>query len=107
MDDQLTEKVIGAAFKVHNILGFGFLESVYEKALSIELSKAAVHHQTQAPIRVFYENQVVGEFVADVFVADSLIVELKSVTQMTTAHEVQLVNYLTATKVDHGLLINY
>ena len=56
---------------------------------------------------MFYENQVVGEFVVDVFVADSLILELKSVTQMTTAHEVQLVNYLTATKVDHGLLINF
>jgi GxxExxY protein len=106
-DDQLKEKVIGAAFQVHNQLGFGFLESVYEKALSIELSKLEIAHQTQSPIKVYYEQQVVGDFTCDVLVEERLILELKSVTQLAVAHEVQLVNYLVATKIDIGLLINF
>ena len=107
MDDQLTEKVIGAAFRVHNELGFGFLESVYEKALAIEFAKAAISFQRQSPIEVFYCDQLVGEFVCDIVVDRRLIVELKSVTQLAIAHEVQLVNYLTATKMDVGLLVNF
>ena len=106
-DDQLSKKVIGAAFQVHNQLGFGFLESVYEKALSIELNKLGIAHQTQAPIKVYYEEQIVGEFACDVLVEKRLILELKSVTQLAVAHEVQLVNYLAATKIDIGLLINF
>lgn len=106
-DEQLTEKVIGAAFRVHNQLGFGFLESVYEKALAIELGKLGVEHQTQSPIKVYYEQQIVGEFLCDVLVEDRLVLELKSVTQLAVAHEVQLVNYLAATKTDIGLLINF
>ena len=107
MDDTLTEKVIGAAFRVHNELGFGFLESVYEKALAIELYSAGVSFQTQAPIKVFYQSQIVGEFVCDILIDEQLIVELKSVSKISTTHEVQLVNYLTATKIDIGLLINF
>ena len=107
MDDTLTEKVIGAAFRVHNELGFGFLESVYEKALAIELYNAGVSFQTQAPIKVFYQSQIVGEFVCDILIDEQLIVELKSVSKISTTHEVQLVNYLTATKIDIGLLINF
>ena len=107
MDNQLTEQVIGSAFRVHNELGFGFLESVYEKALAIELTKSGVAHQTQSSIKVFYQDQIVGEFVCDMFVDGCLIVELKSVTQLSTAHEVQLVNYLAATRIDVGLLINF
>ena len=107
MNDKLTEKVIGAAFKVHNELGFGFLESVYEKALAIELSKAGISYETQSAIKVFYDERIIGEFVCDMYVDGRLIVELKSVTQLATAHEVQLVNYLTATKIDIGLLINF
>jgi GxxExxY protein len=107
MDENLTEKVIGAAFKVHNELVFGFLESVYEKALAIELSKTGIAHQTQAPINVIYDNQIVAEFVCDMLIEPQPIVELKSVTQSSTAHEVQLVNYLTATRIDIGLLINF
>ena len=106
MNDQLTEQVIGAAFTVHNTLGFGFLESVYEKALSIELGKAEIAHTTRAPIRVNYEGHLVGEFFADILVED-LVLELKSVTNLATVHEVQLVNYLTATGIDVGLLINF
>lgn len=107
MNDPLTEQVIGAAFNVHNTLGFGFLESVYEKALSIELTKLGIVHSTQAPIQVTYEGQTIGDFITDMLVEDRLIVELKSVTQLATPHEVQLVNYLTATGVESGLLINF
>jgi len=107
MDDQLTKKVIGAAFKVHNQLGFGFLESVYEKALSIELKKLGITHLLQAPIKVFYDDQVVGDFVCDLLVDGCLVVELKAVQKLSTAHEVQLVNYLNATKIEIGLLLNF
>ncbi len=105
--DQLVKKVIGCAFAVHNSLGFGFLESVYEKALGIELAKSGVAVATQVPIQVHYRDQVVGDFVADMLIANVLIVELKSVTALSIPHEVQLVNYLTATRIDHGLLLNF
>jgi GxxExxY protein len=107
VDDSLSEKIIGAAFRVHNELGFGFLESVYEKSLSIEFEAAGVPHETQAAIRVYYNKQVVGEFVCDLLVDNRLIVELKSASALAKAHEVQLVNYLVATKIDVGLLINF
>ncbi|MBT5018526.1 MAG: GxxExxY protein [Planctomicrobium sp.] len=107
MNDQLTEQVIGCAFRVHNTLGYGFLESVYEKSLSIELSKLGIRHQTQASIQVYYDSSNVGDFSCDILVEDRLIVELKSVSQIAVAHEVQLVNYLVATKIDLGLVINF
>ena len=107
MNDQLTKQVIGVAFQVHNTLGFGFLESVYEKAMSLELDKPGIAHERQWPISVYYDEQLVGEFACDLFVADNLIVELKSVAQLATVHEVQLVNYLAATRIDVGLLINF
>jgi len=107
MNDQLTETIIGAAFKVHNTLGFGFLESVYEKAMAVELGKHRVEYKRQHPIQVNYEGQVVGDFFADLFIACCVIVELKSVQAIAKEHEVQLVNYLVATGVDTGLLINF
>jgi GxxExxY protein len=107
MDDALSEKVIGAAFRVHNQLGFGFLESVYHKSLLIELTKARVAHETKAPIKVFHDEHVVGAFECDLLVENRLIVEIKSLKDLAKAHEVQLVNYLTATKIDIGLLINF
>ena len=107
MNDDLTEKVIGAAYQVHNRLGFGFLESVYENALSIELNELNIQFENQAPVKVLYNDQVVGDFVCDVLVEKRLILELKSVTQLVVPHEVQLVNYLNATKIDIGLLINF
>lgn len=103
----LTEKISGCAYRVYNVMGFGFLESVYEKCLLIELNKAELKAQAQQPIAVFYDSEIVGEFVADVIVEDLVILELKSVRQVVTAHEVQLVNYLTATDKDVGLLINF
>ena len=105
--DELTEKVIGCAYLVHNELGAGFLEKVYENALRIELAEAGLAVKQQNPIPVKYRGEVVGDFYADLIIEDSLIVELKAVQELCKAHEVQLVNYLTATGIDNGLLINF
>ena len=88
-------------------MGFGFLESVYEKCLEIELRKAGLQVQRQQAIKVYYESEVVGEFVADLIVEDLVIVELKAVREIITAHEIQLVNYLVATQKDVGLILNF
>jgi len=107
MEDSRTEAVIGAAFRVHNSLGYGFLESVYERALSIELVTSGLDHVKQAPVDVYYDDQVIGRFFVDILVNDCLVVELKSGIELSKAHEVQLVNYLTATNIKTGLLINF
>lgn len=88
---ELTEKIIGCAYRVYNKMGFGFLESVYEKCLLIELRKSGLMAEPQKAITGFYENEIVGEFLADIIVNDTIIVELKSVRQIVKAHEVQLV----------------
>jgi GxxExxY protein len=107
-DELLTEAIIGCAFKVHNTLGHGFfLEKVYENALRIELIKRGLKVKQQEPIKVYYDGQVIGEFYADLWVEDRVIVELKAVRSLDKANEVQLVNYLTATGVDAGLLLNF
>ena len=102
-----TEKIIGCAYKVYNTMGFGFLESVYEKCLLIELKKAGLEAFAQKRITVKYEGEVVGDFIADILVENSIILELKSVRRLVRAHEVQLVNYLVATGIDVGLLLNF
>mgnify|MGYP006295017257 CR=1 FL=1 len=104
---ELTEKIIGCAYKVYNEMGFGFLESVYEKCLLIELEKAGIRAESQKQITVHYDGQLVGNFIADILVEGKVILELKSVRRLAEVHEVQLVNYLTATGVDVGLLINF
>lgn len=104
---ELTEKIIAAAYHVYNKMGFGFLESVYEKCLMIELRKVGLQAESQKPIIVKYENEVVGEFKADIIVEDTVILELKSVRQIAQAHEVQLVNYLVATGKPVGLVLNF
>jgi GxxExxY protein len=88
-------------------MGFGFLESVYEKCLMIELVKSGLRPESQKPITVFCENETVGEFVADIVVNDAIVLELKSIRQIANAHEVQLVNYLVATGKSVGLIINF
>jgi GxxExxY protein len=105
--DDLTQKIIGCAYKVHNTLGPGFLEKVYENALRIELEKLGLRVKQQEPISVEYEGQVVGEYYADLWVDERVIVELKAAQALATEHEVQLVNYLTATRIDLGLLLNF
>jgi len=104
---ETTKEIIGGAYTVYNKMGFGFLESVYEKCMLIELKKAGLEAQAQVPIKVFYEGHTVGDFYADLLVDSSIIVELKSVRRLARAHEVQLVNYLTATNTDVGLLLNF
>ena len=105
--DELTEKVIGCAYRVHKELGDGFLEKVYENALRIELSEAGLTAKQQQPIPVTYHCQLIGDFYTDLLIDDRLIIELKAVQKLAREHEVQLVNYLTATGIDNGLLINF
>ena len=105
--EELTEKIIGCAYKVYNQMGFGFLESVHEKCLLIELRKAGLSAESQIPIKVFYDGESVGEFAADILVEGVVILELKSVRRVVQAHEVQLVNYLTATNKEVGLILNF
>ncbi|MCD6297207.1 MAG: GxxExxY protein [Deltaproteobacteria bacterium] len=103
----LTEKIIKAAYKVHNILGFGFLEKVYQNALMLELKRMGLEASSEMPIKVYYQDQIVGEYVADIVVEDKVILELKAVKELAEIHEVQLVNYLKATGIEVGLLINF
>ena len=107
MYTELTEKIIGCAFKVYNQLGAGFLEKIYENALAIELKDAGLSAQQQYPIKVYYNESVIGDYIADIVVEDRVIIELKAVNNLAKAHEVQLVNYLKATKIEVGLLINF
>ncbi len=103
----LTHQVIGAAYKVHNTLGFGFLEKVYENAFAIELRKLGLVVEQQYPITVYYDGQIVGDYKADLVIDGDLIIELKAVSHIIEEHEVQLVNYLNATRRPFGLLINF
>jgi len=103
----LCGQVIGAAMRVHSTLGPGFLESVYRNALIWELRKAGLKAEAERPISVYYDGQLVGAFTADLLVNDSLIIELKSIQALAKAHEVQLVNYIVATAIDEGLLLNF
>lgn len=105
--DYLTEKIIKAAYKVHNVLGKGFMEKVYQNAMFIELMDMGLSVDMEMPLEVFYKGHKVGSFYADLIVEDEIIVELKAVENLTKVHEVQLVNYLNATKNDTGLLINF
>ena len=104
---ELTGKLIECAYKVHNTLGFGFLETVYQNSLLIELAKSALKAEKEKPIKVRYENQIVGDYITDIIVEEKVILELKAVKELHAAHEVQLVNYLKATGIEVGLLINF
>ena len=106
-DYDLAGKVIGAAMEVHRFLGPGFVESVYENALLVELAASQLKFESQKALKVIYKNQCVGDFVADIIVDKALIIELKSVQSLLPVHEVQLVNYLTATGIEEGVLLNF
>jgi GxxExxY protein len=105
--EELTHKIIGCAYTVFNQLGFGFLEIVYRKAMVIELSKSHLKVEEEKTLQVYYDGIVVGNFSADLFVEDTVVVELKSVQNTVEGHEVQLVNYLNGLKKEIGLLINF
>src|SRR5690349_5344655 len=104
---ELTGKVIGLAMKVHRTLGPGFLESVYKKALQYELLRAGFKAELEKPIQIRYETIIVGDYFADLLVNNELIVEAKAIVALAAEHEVQVVNYLTATGKDVGLLLNF
>ncbi|AFY31518.1 GxxExxY protein [Calothrix sp. PCC 7507] len=105
--NQLTEMIIGCAFKVGNTLGVGFLERVYENALVHELGKTGLRVEQQKPLQVWYDGIVVGNYQADLLVEEAVIVELKAVTALDSRHFAQCMNYLKATGLTLGLVINF
>jgi GxxExxY protein len=104
---EITDKILKAFYKVYNELGFGFLERVYENSLIIELNKAGLKCHKQRPIEVFYEKINVRTYFADIIVNECVIIELKAAESLIEAHELQLINYLKATKIEVGLLLNF
>lgn len=103
----LTEKIIKAFYKVYNTLGYGFLEKVYENALYIELTEMGLLVEKQKSITVYYEEEEVGLYFADIIVEDRVIIELKIADTLSKEHEFQLLNYLKATEIEVGLLLNF
>jgi len=104
---ELTEKIIKIFYKVYNELGYGFLEKVYENAMMIELKKEGIPAVSQFAIKVYYENEIAGEYFADILVDDKIIVEIKAARNLALEHEAQLLNYLKATSIEVGLLLNF
>ncbi len=105
--NEITKRIIGCAYAVSNGLGAGFLEKVYENALCYELQKQGLHAQPQQPIKVLYDGIAVGDYLADIVVEDSIIVELKAVKALDNVHSAQCINYLKATGMKICLLINF
>jgi GxxExxY protein len=104
---ELTSKIINAFYKVYNSLGYGFLEKVYENAMRVELIKIAMNVQQQKNIKVYYESEMVGDYFADLLIEGLVIVELKAAENICEEHEAQLLNYLKATDIEVGLLLNF
>ena len=105
--NHLTGTVIGCAYKVHNVLGSGFLEKVYENALKLELKQRGIYVLQQSKLPVLYEGQQVGLYFPDLWIEEQLIIEIKAIVTLAPEHELKLIHYLTATGIDHGLLINF
>jgi GxxExxY protein len=105
--NDLTHKVIGCAYKVHNTLGPGFLERVYENALEFELDKLGIEARQQTKLPVLYEGCPVGVFYPDLWIDKQLIIEIKAVQSLLPEHEIKLIHYLVATGIDNGLFINF
>ena len=105
--DDITYRIRGAVFEVNKVLGYGFLEKVYEKALMIELSSRGLSVENQVPLKVSYKEQIVGEYFTDLLVEGRVIIEIKAVTNLLKEHQAQLLNYLKATGIQVGLLVNF
>ena len=105
--EHITERIIKSFYNVYNTLGYGFLEKVYENALIIDLSKAGLICENQVPIEVFYQNETIGRYFADILVENKIIIELKAIKHLTKQDEAQLLNYLSSTKIEVGLLLNF
>ena len=103
----LTEDIIKIFYKVYNNLGYGFLEKIYENAMMIEFRKAGIPAEAQSPIEVAYEGEIVGEHAADIMVDNKVITELKAAKKLAEDHHAQLLNYLKATDIEVGLLLNF
>jgi len=104
---ELTEKIIKIFYKVYNKLGYGFLEKVYENAMIIEFGREGIPAVAQFPIKVSYEDEVIGEYYADILTDDKVIVEIKATRTLASEHEAQLLNYLKATDIEVGILLDY
>jgi len=107
IQEELTEKILKAFYKVYNELGFGFLEKVYQNALYMELTKSGMKCEKQFQVKVYYLGKVAGEYYADLIVNDLVIIELKAAEKIVEEHELQLINYLRATGIEIGLLLNF
>jgi GxxExxY protein len=107
LHSEITEQIIGAAFEVYRVLGYGFLEKVYQRAMVVELQRRGLKVIPEAKITVWYKEVIVGEYAADLFVQDCVIVELKVAKQYCSEDEAQLLNELKATKIKVGMLINF
>jgi GxxExxY protein len=103
----ITDQILRSFYTVYNKLGFGFLEKVYENALFIELMSRNLFCEKQKPIKVFYKEKMVGEYFADILIENKVIVELKAAECLVPEHELQLINYLKATNLEIGLLLNF
>ena len=103
----ITDKILKAFYTVYNKLGFGFLEKVYENALLVELIEMNLYCEKQKPIKVYYRNKIVGKYYADIMVENKVILELKAAERLAEEHELQLINYLKATELEVGLLLNF
>jgi GxxExxY protein len=107
IEEELTGKIIKIFYKVYNTLGYGFIEQIYHNAMIIELSAAGMNVETEKPVAVYYDGKVVGNFEADLVVEEKVILEFKAKEAVHEAHEAQLINYLRATNIEIGLLLNF
>ena len=107
LHQELTDKIIKAFYTVYNTLGYGFLEKIYENTLVIELNHMGLQAAPQQKIRIYYRGQLIGDYLADILVADQVVLELKAVEQLRQEHKAQLLNYLKATDKEVGLLLNF
>jgi len=103
----LSYKIVGLAMQVYNKLGYGFLEKVYENALMVLFQREGIQAKQQAPIAVYFEGEVVGDYYADILVEDKIILELKSVEEIINAHRSQVLNYLKATRLPLAIILNF
>lgn len=107
LHSEITGKILEAFYKVYNTLGYGFLENVYEKAMLIELRKIGLFVERQKRIKVFYEGEQVGDYFTDLIVNNCVIIELKAAENLHPEHEFQLINYLKATEIEVGILLDF
>ncbi len=107
LHDEITSRIIASSYRVYRVLGYGFLEKVYERAMVIDLRSGKVHIDQQVGIKVYYNGQIVGNYYADLLAEGKVIIELKAVDVLAEEHELQLINYLKATDIEVGLLLNF